>query len=61
MRYTVKRSPDGSGQLQLILEAENKEEDEILESLYHGGSIIALGETKKGHAELVLGTSQGGR
>lgn len=59
MRYSVKRSPNDPAQFQLVLEAQNKEEDEVIYELYHRGSIIALGETKKQHYELVLGTSIG--
>lgn len=57
VRYTIKRSADDPTQFQLVLEAQNREEDEVLHSLYHGGSIIALGQTSKEHYELVLGTA----
>ena len=57
MRYSIKRSADDPTQFQLVLEGQNDEEDEALHSLYMGGSIIALGETSKGHAELVLGAT----
>jgi len=59
MRYSIKRSADDPTQFQLVLEAQNNEEDEVLHSLYLGGSIIALGQTRKEHYELVLGTSPG--
>ena len=59
MRYTIKRSPDAPTHFHLVLEAQNAEEDEALRSLYLGGSIIALGETDKGKAQLILGTTLG--
>jgi hypothetical protein len=57
MRYSIKRSADDPTHFQLVLEAQNNEEDDILRSLSLTGSILALGETKRGRAELVLGTS----
>ena len=54
MRYTIKRSSNDPTRFQLVLTAENNEEDEVLRSLAHTGSIISLGETKRGKAELVL-------
>ena len=57
MRYSIKRSAGDPTKFQLVLEAQNNEEDEALRSLYLGGSIIALGETRKERAELVLGTT----
>lgn len=55
MRSTVKRSADGDT-FQLVLEAQNDEEDEDLRDLYLQGSIQALGETSQGRAQLVLAT-----
>lgn len=57
MRYSIKRSADDPTRFQLVLEAENNEEDEALRSLSLTGRILALGETNRGRAELVLGTS----
>ena len=57
MRYSIKRSANDPAQFQLVLNAENNEEDEALRSLYLGGSIIALGETRKEMAQLILGTT----
>ena len=56
MKYFIKRTPDEEV-YQLILEGQNSEEDEVLYALYLNGSIIALGQTEKGHYELVLRTS----
>lgn len=55
MKSTVKRSAD-STTFQLVLEAQNDQEDEDLRDLYLQGSILALGETSRGRAELVLAT-----
>lgn len=57
MRYMIKRSSNDPTKFQLVLTAENNEEDEVLRELAHTGSIIALGETNRGKAELVLGVS----
>lgn len=57
MRYRINRSADDPSQFQLVLEAQNAEEDEALESLYLGGSIISMGYTSKEHRELILGTT----
>lgn len=57
MKYSIKRSADDPSQLQLVLEARNAEEDEVLYLLYLRGSIVALGQTRKEHYELVLGTT----
>ena len=57
MRYRINRSADDPAKFQLVLEAQNAEEDVVLESLYLEGSIIAMGYTSKEHRELVLGTT----
>lgn len=56
MRYSINWSADRTS-FHLVLEAQNDEEDEILRDLYFAGSFLALGETGKGRAELVLATS----
>jgi hypothetical protein len=58
MKYRINRSADDPTQFQLVLEATTQEEDEVFRSLYPSGGIIALGETTKGKAELVLGPAR---
>lgn len=55
MKYSIKRGLDDT--VQIILEAQNDNEDEVLRELYLNGRIMALGETDGGRAELVLATS----
>lgn len=55
MRYSIKRGADDT--IQLVLEAQNDEEDGVLRDLYVNGRIMGLGETKGERAELLLATS----
>ena len=47
----------GGTDFQVIMEAQNNDEDAIVQQLYTQGSIIAMGETGAGHRQLILSTS----
>ena len=55
MRVFWKQSTDGT-QYQLTVEAQNNDEDVIIQALYTQGAIQALGQTRNEHYQLILST-----
>lgn len=54
MKATYKRRGDGN--YEIIVEAQNDDEDAIIENVYLTGSMMALGETQQGHKQVILTT-----
>lgn len=54
MKAGIKRM--GDGHYEVIIEAQNKEEDAIVRQVFDTGAIIARGETPQEHTVLVLTT-----
>lgn len=55
MKFSVKRSADGT-EVQIRISPSNNEESQILYDMYNRGGILALGTDSKGRYELILGT-----
>ena len=55
MKVSWKQSTDGT-QYQLAVEAQNNDEDIVIQALYHQGAIQALGQARNQHYQLILST-----
>lgn len=53
MKVTLKRR---AANWEVIITAENHEEDQIAEDIFNSGSVLAMGETAQEHKELILTT-----
>lgn len=55
MKVSWKQSADAT-QWQITVEAQNNEEDAILEEMFARGEIMGMGETRQEHRQLILST-----
>lgn len=55
MIATFKRMGDGAN-YEVIIEAQNDEEDAILHDIYATGQLMALGQTPREHVQIILTT-----
>jgi hypothetical protein len=53
MIATFKRMGDGAN-YEVIIEAQNNEEDAILRSIYTTGQLMAMGQTPREHVQIIL-------
>jgi len=53
MKTTVKHM---TGNIEVIIESQNRDEDVILQDIYNTGNIIAMGQTQQERIQLILST-----